>query len=377
MKYIEYDQSKIRWNGESVVNKTFLIAPLGPKSPIMIFNPSGKLLLKQETEGFPSHFVQLEDLSGYSYFSGNGYVGPLRSQKYCANGRYTIGKLYITDNKLNTKKVIDYIPTPKIPKAIGLHMHGNYVLGENHYLLQAISFEEVEIVGKKSYVVNCILQEQLDGKVVWEWQSIDEPELYEASFTRNKYFCDEVANKEYACDYAHMNSAIKTNNGKYIYISFKHIGIVKLDYHSKKLIWILGKKTKNSFGFPQNAVIFGHQHDLHLIDDNTMYFWDNEHLSYIEMKIINDKVTHYKTFCCPTKCEWSVMGNAIKASTNIVDICYGMRSPSRADIYLQPIISEFDIDTGKKLLDITIFDQSPEFVNIMYQVNRGINIYEN
>jgi hypothetical protein len=60
--------------------------------------------------------------------------------------------------------------------------------------------------------------------------------LYEASFTRNNYFCEEVINKEYACDYAHMNSAIKTSDGKYIYISFKHIGIVKLDYHSKKLV---------------------------------------------------------------------------------------------------------------------------------------------
>jgi hypothetical protein len=40
-----------------------------------------------------------------------------------------------------------------------------------------------------------------------------------------------------------MNSAIKTNDGKYLYISFKHIGIVKLECETKKIVWILGKGT--------------------------------------------------------------------------------------------------------------------------------------
>jgi hypothetical protein len=71
------------------------------------------------------------------------------------------------------------------------------------------------------------------------------------------------------------------------------------------------------------------------------------------------------------------MGNVIKVSDNIIDVCYGMRAPSQAHIYLQPIISEFDMKSGEELLDITIADRSPELVNIMYQVNRGINIYEN
>jgi hypothetical protein len=43
-----------------------------------------------------------------------------------------------------------------------------------------------------------------------------------------------------------MNSAIKTSDGKYLYISFKHIGIVKLDYETKKIVWILGKGTVNN-----------------------------------------------------------------------------------------------------------------------------------
>ena len=148
-----------------MVDKTFLIAPMGPESPIMIFNSAGKLLLQKETNGFPAHFVQLRDLSGYSYFSGDIHVGK-GSKQYRANGKYTVGKLYITDNQLNTVKEVDYIPTTKIPKVIGLHMHGNYVLGKDHYLLQAISFEEVEIQGQKSWVVNCIIQEQKNGCVI-------------------------------------------------------------------------------------------------------------------------------------------------------------------------------------------------------------------
>ena len=38
------------------------------------------------------------------------------------------------------------------------------------------------------------------------------------------------------------------------------------------------------------------------------------------------------------------MGNALKVSDSIVDICYGLRNPLLPHIYLQPIISEFDLN---------------------------------
>jgi hypothetical protein len=48
---------------------------MSAESPVMIFNSTGDLLLQKKTEGFPSHFVQLDDLSGYSYFAGKTQVG--------------------------------------------------------------------------------------------------------------------------------------------------------------------------------------------------------------------------------------------------------------------------------------------------------------
>jgi hypothetical protein len=71
------------------------------------------------------------------------------------------------------------------------------------------------------------------------------------------------------------------------------------------------------------------------------------------------------------------MGNVIKVDNTIIDVCYGMRFPFDVLAAPQPIISEFNMETGQKLLDITIANRLPELVNIMYQVNRGINIYEN
>ena len=132
----------------------------------MIFNKKGDLLVQHDTDGFPCHLTQLPDLTGYSYFSGSLDVGPESVDGYFANGRYLVGKFFITDNKLNTVKTIDYIPTEKTKNAIGIHMHGSYVLGKNHYLLQIISLEEVMIDNTKSYVVNCILQEQKDNQVI-------------------------------------------------------------------------------------------------------------------------------------------------------------------------------------------------------------------
>lgn len=379
MQYLDYDKTKIKWEGESPINKTFLIAPLGENSSVMIFNAKGQLLLKQPTSGYPAHFLQLADLTGYSYFAGKGYIGPKSDniKGYAANGRYTIGKLYLTNNKLETIKVVDYIPTKKIPKVVGLHFHGNYVLNENHYLLQAVSLENVYINNKESYVVNCILQEQLNGEVIWEWQSIDYPELFEASFARNDYFCDQVINKEYACDYAHMNSVIWTKDKKYLYISFKHIGIIKIKYSTKKIEWILGLKTLKNWNYTEPLDLFAHQHDLHLIDNNTLYFWDNKHFCYTELSIVdNNTIAYYKTLHYPANCKLAVMGNALKVTDNIIDICYGRCSLTKNEDYLQPIISEYEIDSGKKLLDITIADQTAELVNVIYQINRGVNIYE-
>jgi hypothetical protein len=70
------------------------------------------------------------------------------------------------------------------------------------------------------------------------------------------------------------------------------------------------------------------------------------------------------------------MGNAVKASDTILDVCFGWRRPYTPKNYALPIISEFNLETGEKLLDITIKDWSPELANMMYQVNRGVNIYE-
>lgn len=375
MQYLEYNKNIIKWDGKSPINKTFLIAPMGPKSPIMIFNASGDLLLEKETEGFPCDFTQLDDLSGYSYFSGAIQVGPSVLAKYHANGRYTIGKLYITDNELNIRQIVDYIPTNKKSNVIGLHMHGNKVLGDGHYWLQAISLEDVLVDGKQTYVVNCILQEQLNGQVVWEWQSIDAPQLFFDSFDRNDYFNKQTLNKEFACDYAHMNSAVKTKDGKYVYISFKHIGIVKLDYNTKEIIWVIGPNAKKITNYPRDT-IFGHQHDIHLINDNTIYFWDNNHCAYVEMCVEDNTITSYRTHIFPTKCKGSVMGNVLRLSEDVYDVCYGWRFPLSPSIYYQPIVSEFDIKTNKKLLDITIHAKNHKLINIIYQINRGVNIYE-
>lgn len=379
MQYLDYDRNKIKWNGKSPVNKTFLIAPMAPDSALMIFNASGDLLVKKETDGYPAYFVQLDDLSGYIYSAGKTRVNDQMPQGsgFCANGNYTIGKLYITDNNLETKKVVDYIPTEMTKNALGIHMHGSYVLGENHYLLQIISMADVVINDKPSYVVNCIIQEQLNGEVIWEWQTIDDPKLFEASFECNTFFDKAVQEKKYASDYAHMNSVIKTSDGKYMYISLKHIGIVKLDYETKKVVWIAGTNKKTSLKFPDKILPFAHQHDLHLIDDNTIYFWDNKHFCYTEMGVVDNKIVHYKTLKYPTRCNLAVMGNVIRVNENIMDVCYGLRMPPLPHIYMQPIIAEFDLTTGKKLMDLTIRDYSDQLVNAVYQVNRGVNIYEN
>ena len=88
-------------------------------------------------------------------------------------------------------------------------------------------------------------------------------------------------------------------------------------------------------------------------------------------------VANYKTFKCSDTWSIAVMGNAIKASDNILDVCFGKRQPRSITLYSLPIVSEFNLQTREKLLDLTINDYSLKLSNYMYQVQRGINIYEN
>jgi len=378
MQYLEYDHKKIKWIGQSPVDQTFLIAPLSKTAPVMIFDNKGNLLKQASTAGYPSMFRQLPDLSGYYYTAGNAEVKSSRFAEYRSNGRYLLGPLFITDNNLDVVTTVDFLPTTYCSNIIGIHSHCNLVLGKNHYLIQYIAFNTVTIDGKETYVVNCGIQEQLNNKIIWEWNTIDEPSLYAESHFNNNFWDEIMVSKKCACDYAHMNSMVKTSDGKYIYISLKNIGIIKLDYNTKKIIWKIGKLCKDSLKIPEGKVMFAHQHDLRLVDDNTLYFWDNENACYTLISVVDNVVTKYETFSVEKNYKKANMGNVVKVADNIIDICYGLRHPLIPSVFMQPIMTEVDMKTGEVLVSLTMAlgNEYEPLLNVMYQINRGVNVYE-
>ena len=51
---------------------------------------------------------------------------------------------------------------------------------------------------------------------------------------RNDYLNDYY--DEWACDYAHLNSFQITSDNKYIYLSYRNIGVVVIEKETKKIV---------------------------------------------------------------------------------------------------------------------------------------------
>lgn len=118
----------------------------------------------------------------YSY-----YIEDKEEYNY-ENVGYAPTKLIVMDENY---KIIDIVSCKKynnVPEGFPLENHDSIILDDNHYIVSTYFGENVNNIDKKliekstgSRVVAAIIQEIKDGKVLWQWNSTDHPELYELS----------------------------------------------------------------------------------------------------------------------------------------------------------------------------------------------------
>ena len=159
-----------------------------------------------------------------------------------------------------------------------LDVHEFILLGDKHYIYETY-YEETPhnipdslhpVAGVK--VAACIIQEVLNGEVVFQWDGTQYPELYSAS-QENNNFGDSTT----LLDYMHLNSICVDSLDNNLIVSFRNLNeIVKIDRQSGQIIWRLGG-NRSDFALSPDQV-FLRQHYPRLIENGqTLIFLDNGH----------------------------------------------------------------------------------------------------
>src|SRR5690606_20570149 len=175
------------------------------ESVLLILGESGDTLLYKNTGKQVTDFkkCRINGKTYYSYFSKNEAFYSMPGVPYSAGYRI------ITDSTLRELRRLTLMSHDGIDAVSqpALENHDFLMLGENHFIVLAY-YEKTPgnipahlnpAPGIK--VATPVIQEQLNGQVVWQWVGSGCPELYETSIESND-FGDALK----VADYLHVNS---------------------------------------------------------------------------------------------------------------------------------------------------------------------------
>lgn len=292
----------------------------------------------------------------YSYLTGYTPAdrAPLNGVGY---GRM---RAVVMDQNYNEiDQVNSLIPNQRVVENHPLENHQFTILGEKHYILSAYVGKRVTNINAGvahsklgARVVACVLQEIKDGKLLWQWDSTEHPELYSMSVDGNDFYNQ---NSQWA-DYAHFNAIYVDPKDNNFICSFRHLNaILKLDRKTGKILWVLGGK-EDQFNLLDNQ-LFSHQHDVRIASDGGITLFDNGNIDTINaqghtriVKLYLDEksktVKKFKEYSLE-KAFSPYMGGVVELSDDHFIIGWGGRKTQL------PLFSEVDFKTGKVLFELS------------------------
>ena len=185
------------------------------------------------------------------------------------------------------------------------------MLGEDHFIVFANFEKEVNNIPASlnppphKRVYAAIIQETVNGKLVWQWDATKFPEFYGNSVDQDgNGFSDSTPT-----DYIHLNSMVLDPSDSNLIVSFRSLNqIVKIDRHTGSILWRLGGKNSD---FPlEFTQRFLGQHFVKFLDDNkTIMFVDNGNViarpstRILEFRLdeVNKKVAYFNAYKIPER----------------------------------------------------------------------------
>ncbi len=328
-------QDLIIVDGESVVQDDIYLTPHIGKfdsSFLMEINYKGEVTYYKDIPHAAylyRHFYNEKGQERYAYVAVSGHA------EYIRWGALEKGALTIMDENHNViRDNIKGIGYGSVPDGFHIDPHEYVVFDDDHYLLfMAVPMLVTNVPGyegQEIFVFNNVIQEQKNGKVVFQWESIDHPELYDYSFVPNSSdWGKTLTDKSIAMDYAHFNSVDFFDDGDLL-VSFRKIGLVRIDKDTKDIVWVIGDK-RNDFEFEKSKEPYL-QHDARIMNDGSIKIYDNRDENHGLPRVLklwlNEKtmsLSDYAAYELPNYGASKHMGSAqlLDADTETYLVTYG------------------------------------------------------
>lgn len=190
----------------------------------------------------------------------------------------SIGYQYICDSAFNILKKVKLVSNGSVDTDVQdkIDSHDFILLGDDHYILFTYYLKQPSNIPQELNpaagvtVVDNIIQEIQNDKVIWQWEGSAFPEMYTASIEYNDFTSTSTPQ-----DYMHLNSMYIDPKDNNLICSFRHLNqVMKINRTTGEIIWRLGG-TNSDFALTEDQK-FLRQHYAHLLSDNkTMILLDN------------------------------------------------------------------------------------------------------
>lgn len=325
----------------------------------------GNIVFYKECDNIVCDFKQtiVDGVTYYSYLEftldGDDTVG---STKY---------KGVILDENYQVIDTIEYMNTDQgVAENCSLDMHELLVLGEGHYMYASYVYEVVDNVPTEicedgiAYVQACVIQEIIDGELVYQWDSTDYPEFYGYSIREERL---AVSGEDLYVDYVHFNSIAFDADGNLV-LSFRSMScLVKVDYETNEIIWILGGEG-DMFGLTEEQMM-SYQHFPQVLEDGTITVFDNgtdyEQTRALEYVLDEENLTLI-SFEAYQIDGWysSARGSAICLDQDSALYLMGWGQAAANNV----VFTEIDFSTGEVLFELMDLDAEDDGMASSYRV---------
>ena len=192
-------------------------------------------------------------IGGKTYYSYHDQTGAY--DNYGLEG-FAPGERVILDENFNEVKRITFEASEVVKKDDPLDGHDFLMIDLDHYIMSGYIHDTVYNVPgypNGSKVVYSYLQEVKNGEVVWDWKSVNYPELYALTVTDGTPTAADYANEQTDVpDIMHFNAMRLDDNGDLV-CSFRNLSTVLCLDRTKQTDQIKWKLSGNGdeFGLPE------------------------------------------------------------------------------------------------------------------------------
>ncbi|MGI6090286.1 MAG: aryl-sulfate sulfotransferase [Saccharofermentanales bacterium] len=266
------------------------------------------------------------------------------------------GERVILDENFNEIKRITFEQSSVVGSGHPLDGHDFLMIDLDHYILSGYIKDIVTNVPgytNGSSVVYSYLQEVKNGEVVWDWKSVDYPELYALTVTDASETAKDYANETTDIpDIIHFNS-MQLDEDSNLICSFRHINsILCLDRTKKteQIQWILSGEG-DQFGLSEIQKTSSQHYAC--LDGDGITIFDNgnrnksSRVVFYRLDEENKRLKDFRSYTLGGKFSYAC-GSAQRIKDDLYVIGWGWATGD-ADC-----MSVYDFTTGEALMTVTL-----------------------